>query len=55
MTAMWATNRWRTAVRYELKKDADVLLNRAKLFLPATFTQNYYDHYDEFRSGDYCP
>jgi Alpha/beta hydrolase domain len=40
---------------YMLKKDAEVLLNRAKLFPPATFTQNYHDHYDDFGSGEYCP
>ena len=47
---------------YMLQDDADVLLNRANLFPPnlfpprgATFTQDYHDHYDEFRSGEYCP
>src|SRR5215217_5435049 len=45
---------------YMLQDDADVLLNRANLsnlfpFPPATFTQNYHDHYNEFRSGEYCP
>jgi hypothetical protein len=40
---------------YMLQDDADVLLNRAKLSPPATFTQNYHDRYDQFRSGEYCP
>ena len=41
--------------RYMLEEDADVLLNRADLFPPATFTDNYFARYDEFRSGEYCP
>jgi hypothetical protein len=41
--------------RYMLKKDADVLLNRADLSPPATFTDNYFARYDEFRAGEYCP
>jgi len=45
---------------YMLQDDADDLLNRANLsnlfpIPPATFTQNYHDHYNEFRSGEYCP
>jgi Alpha/beta hydrolase domain len=41
--------------RYMLKEDADVLLKRAGLSPPATFTENYFARYDEFRSGEYCP
>jgi len=41
--------------RYMLVEDADVLLKRAELSPPATFTDNYYARYDEFRSGRYCP
>src|SRR5215218_4707621 len=37
--------------RYMLKEDAKVLLKRAGLSPPATFTDNYYSRYDEFRSG----
>jgi hypothetical protein len=40
---------------YMLEKDADVLLERANLFPPATFTQNYHDRYGDFGSGEYCP
>src|SRR5215218_6740951 len=35
---------------YMLKEDAKVLLNRANLSPPATFTQNYHDRYELFRS-----
>jgi hypothetical protein len=38
-----------------LKEDANVLLERANLFPPETFTENYYSHYNDFRSGEYCP
>ncbi|HEY6714460.1 MAG TPA: hypothetical protein VI055_19615 [Rubrobacter sp.] len=41
--------------RYILEEDADVLLNRASLFPPARFTDKYFAHYNEFRSGEYCP
>jgi hypothetical protein len=41
--------------RYMLEEDADVLLSRAELSPPATFTDNYFARYDEFRSGAYCP
>ena len=41
--------------RYMLEEDADVLLHRADLSPPATFTDNYFARYDEFRSGEYCP
>jgi Alpha/beta hydrolase domain len=41
--------------RYMLQEDAKVLLNRAELSPPATFTENYFARYDEFRSGAYCP
>lgn len=41
--------------RYMLEEDADVLLNRAGLSPPWTFTGNYFARYDEFRSGEYCP
>jgi hypothetical protein len=41
--------------RYMLEEDTDVLLNRAELSPPATFTDNYFARYDEFRSGEYCP
>jgi hypothetical protein len=41
--------------RYMLKEDAEVLLKRAGMSPPATFTQNYHDRYDEFRSGENCP
>jgi hypothetical protein len=41
--------------RYMLQEDAKVLLNRAELSPPATFTDNYFARYDEFRSGAYCP
>jgi hypothetical protein len=40
--------------RYMLEEDADVLLSRAELSPPATFTDNYFARYDEFRSGAYC-
>jgi len=40
---------------YILNEDAEVLLNRAKLFQTATFTQNYHDRYDDFGSGEFCP
>ena len=35
---------------YMLKEDAKVLLERANLSPPATFTQNYHDRYEVFRS-----
>jgi hypothetical protein len=35
---------------YMLKEDAKVLLERANLSPPATFTQNYHDRYELFRS-----
>ena len=41
--------------RYMLKEDANVMLKRAGLFPPATFTRNYFAHYKAFRSGEYCP
>ncbi len=41
--------------RYMLEEDASVLLKRAGLSPPATFTDNYFARYDEFRSGEYCP
>jgi Alpha/beta hydrolase domain len=41
--------------RYMLMEDAEVLLKRAELSPPATFTDNYFARYDEFRSGEYCP
>ena len=41
--------------RYMLEEYAEVLLRRAELFPPATFTDNYFARYDEFRSGEYCP
>ena len=41
--------------RYMLEDDAHVLLKRADLSPPATFTDNYFARYDEFRSGEYCP
>jgi hypothetical protein len=41
--------------RYMLEEDAKVLLKRAGLFPPATFTDNYFGHYNEFRCGTYCP
>ena len=31
-----------------LEEDADVLLNRARLSPPATFTHNYFTRFDEF-------
>jgi hypothetical protein len=34
--------------RYMLEEDADVLLNRARLSPPATFTHNYFTRFDEF-------
>ena len=40
---------------YMLKKDANVMLNRAGLSSPATFTRNYFKRYQKFRSGEYCP
>ena len=40
---------------YMLEEDAQVLLKRADLSPPATFTENYFARYDEFRSGEYCP
>jgi hypothetical protein len=40
---------------YMLEEDAQVLLKRAGLSPPATFTENYFARYDEFRSGEYCP
>jgi hypothetical protein len=40
---------------YMLDEDAQVLLKRAGLSPPATFTENYFARYDEFRSGEYCP
>jgi Alpha/beta hydrolase domain len=41
--------------RYILKEDANAMLYRANLSPPATFTDNYFTRYDEFRSGEYCP
>jgi hypothetical protein len=41
--------------RYMLEEDADVLLNRANLSPPATFTDYYFTRYLEFGSGEYCP
>lgn len=41
--------------RYMLREDAKVQLTRAGLSSPATFTENYFRSYDEFRSGTYCP
>jgi hypothetical protein len=35
---------------YMLMEDAKVLLERANLSPPATFTQNYHDRYELFRS-----
>jgi hypothetical protein len=40
---------------YMLEVDAGVLLERAGLFPPETFTDNYFTHYNEFRSGEFCP
>jgi hypothetical protein len=41
--------------RYMLKDDAKVLLKRAGLSPPATYTDNYFRLYGEFRSGAHCP
>ena len=47
--------------RYMLQEDADALWKRAKLganLVPpetTTFTENYFGHYEEFVSGEYCP
>ena len=41
--------------RYMLKDDAKVLLKRAGLSPPATYTDNYFRLYGEFRSGAQCP
>ncbi|MDP8972444.1 MAG: alpha/beta hydrolase domain-containing protein [Actinomycetota bacterium] len=40
---------------YMLDEDAQVLLKRAGLSSPATFTENYFARYEEFQSGEYCP
>jgi hypothetical protein len=40
---------------YMLEEDAQVLLKRAGLAPPATFTENYFARYEEFQSGEYCP
>ncbi len=40
---------------YMLDDDREVLLERADLFPSKTFTENYYYHYNDFRSGEYCP
>jgi hypothetical protein len=41
--------------RYILREDANVLLKRAGLSPPETFTDNYFRRYDEFGCGTYCP
>ena len=40
---------------YMLEEDAQVLLKRAGLSPPATFTENYHNRYVEFQEGQYCP
>jgi hypothetical protein len=40
---------------YMLKEDAQVLLHRAELSPPATFTENYFARYDDFRAREFCP
>ena len=38
-----------------LTEDAQVLRHRASLSPPATFTENYFARYDQFRAGQPCP
>jgi hypothetical protein len=40
---------------YMLDEDAQVLLKRAGLSPPATFTENYHNRYMKFQEGQYCP
>ena len=40
---------------YMLEEDAQVLLKRAGLSPPATFTENYHNRYEKFQEGQYCP
>jgi hypothetical protein len=40
---------------YMLDEDAQVLLKRAGLSPPATFTENYHNRYVKFQEGQYCP
>ena len=39
---------------YMLDEDAQAMLGRAQLSPPATFTENYFDRYEQFRAGEHC-
>ena len=38
-----------------LPEDAQALRDRARLAAPATYTENYFARYEDFRSGEPCP
>ena len=38
-----------------LPQDAQALRDRARLAAPATYTENYFARYEDFRSGGLCP
>jgi hypothetical protein len=38
-----------------LPEDAEALQYRARLAAPATYTENYFARYEDFRSGEPCP
>jgi hypothetical protein len=40
---------------YMLDEDAQAMLRRAALSPPATFTDNYFARYEQFRSDEHCP
>jgi hypothetical protein len=40
---------------YMLDEDAQAILGRAALSPPATFTENYFARYEQFRAGERCP
>ena len=40
---------------YMLDADAQAILGRAALSPPATFTENYFARYEQFRAGEFCP
>jgi hypothetical protein len=38
-----------------LPEDAQALRDRARLAAPATYTENYFARYEDFRSDETCP
>jgi Alpha/beta hydrolase domain len=43
------------SARSLLPEDAQALRDRARLAPPATYTENYFARYEDFRSGETCP